>query len=216
MKQKVQVHALPTDKADINCIVLHEDKWYTIHNLPVIEVRNPHHLYFTTDEEIKDGDWVLQEAKHYGEDAQDRVYQVVLSNHYQRKIVATTNPDLYFQPTEMKTWSDDSPNRIPQDFIQYFVEKQGNVKEVMLEYEQLCHQTGQPCGFPCNGIENCKKSIYLKFNSDGSVIWSPVEERKYTSQDLEDAFYAGRKQVDHPAFIIYEYSSFRDYKRNLK
>lgn len=34
--------------------------------------------------------------------------------------------------------------------------------KVEVEIEQLCHQTGLPCGYPCNGEENCKESTYIK------------------------------------------------------
>lgn len=37
---------------------------------------------------------------------------------------------------------------------------------VEVEMEQLCHQTGQLCGYPCNGEDNCKESTYIKVDID--------------------------------------------------
>lgn len=44
------------------------------------------------------------------------------------------------------------------------------VKPDTIAIEQLCIQTGRPCGFPCNGEDNCKKSLYVVIKK------KPVEE----------------------------------------
>ena len=44
------------------------------------------------------------------------------------------------------------------------------VKVDNIAIEQLCMQTGKPCGVPCNGEENCARSLYAVFKK------APVEE----------------------------------------
>jgi hypothetical protein len=41
--------------------------------------------------------------------------------------------------------------------------------------EALCHQTGRPCGFPCNGSENCPKPGQYLLRWDGDKpVYSPL------------------------------------------
>ena len=47
---------------------------------------------------------------------------------------------------------------------------QPKVFDVEIGLEQLCHQTGLPCGFPCNGEDNCKKSLYPKITNNSIKI----------------------------------------------
>jgi hypothetical protein len=46
------------------------------------------------------------------------------------------------------------------------------VKVDNIAIEQLCMQTGKPCGFPCNGEDNCARSLYAVFKK------SPVITQK--------------------------------------
>jgi len=91
----------------------------------------PQHLYFTTDEEIKEGDWIT-----------DCDFDVMLLVDEEsgdltgwKKIIATTNPKLYINKT-IKEVSYTYKKRLPQP-SQVFIEKyckEGGIDEVDVEY----------------------------------------------------------------------------------
>lgn len=97
---------------------------------------NPQHLYITSDDEIKEGDWVLTPEGKILQFGQVGTY---LSKD--KKIIATTDSSLTV-PTDIEERKDvlydNSLPQIPESFIKKFVEEynKGNViKEVMVEYE---------------------------------------------------------------------------------
>lgn len=116
-----------------------------------LEYWQPQHMYFTSDEPIKSGDWVL----HYT-DAKDGQFifqcnkdfeaeqhngivgtinneETVFMPKYCHKIVASTNKNLLL-PGAGSVNSKASLPLIPFDFLVYFVEKQGkNIKNITLE-----------------------------------------------------------------------------------
>jgi hypothetical protein len=129
MKQfkKKKVVMLPTnEKAKVGMINLEHYnkegfKLELIHYVTNGDGLHPQHLYITSDEEIKEGDWVYSEGLHY-------VFQVLvfpLSAKDAKKIIATTDTSLNLpQPS--------------QQLIEKYIEEynKGNqIKEVMVEYE---------------------------------------------------------------------------------
>lgn len=143
------------------------------------------HLYFINNNEIKEGDWFLCE---YGNSKGIR--QAIKSSSFEflnkekrfHKIIATTNPELLVNKEKVKEFPEsiyDYPiiAKIPTDFIEYFVQKQGKVDEVMLEY--YCTY-----GIACSTeLHNHKWA--LKLNPAGEVIWSVKENKKYTSTEVK-------------------------------
>lgn len=172
----------------------------------------PQHLYFTTDEEIKEGDWYIGGGKVNKANGK---YGTLLTD---RKIVATTNPELWdikykFQSEGANSFShllpDNGIPKIDTPFIEAYIKayNEGNsIKEVLLEgdYQTAIRKDG--CPFtkqPENGAymahdEHGWEILYkeyavrfenfkLKLKSNGSVIIHPVKERIYTREEFRAA-----------------------------
>lgn len=216
MKKKAQVVMLPdTGRDDLSILTrmlkLNEQRKKGIEY---------HHLYFTTDEEIKESDWViymytnsLMKATRVNKD-ENYIFTVTdtgrgdLSLNQCRKIVATTNPDLNNicnncgkDRGNMLGGSCDncfkyhtSPliAKIPTDFIEAYVKAQGSIKEVMLEYKSEYQPYWEHGEFHKNADK-----LTLKLNSDGTVIWHPIEESKvFTRQQVIDILTAYEGKED--------------------
>jgi hypothetical protein len=76
-RKRCQVHMLPTEELGVimSDVGIHDSEMILISELPenLKGHERPHnHLYFTTDEEIKEGDWHLDtetnEVKRYAKD----------------------------------------------------------------------------------------------------------------------------------------------------
>lgn len=203
MMKKAQVVMLPTEKSSH----LYKSSEGFLYFLDVatlaIDVKGKNQqLYLTTDDEIKEGDWVITQAGHLRQCTHTRpqgdkyicLYSdnLVLTTHC-RKIVATNNPDLlYNKHIDCNGQGCDECNKlvvakIPIYFIEAYVREQGKIKEMMLEYE---HQYQFDLG---NGImqntDNVSGYGYdrLKLRSNGTVIIHPVKERKYTREEFRHA-----------------------------
>lgn len=191
MKKKLMLPAVATDKKS-SLYKTYQGTWNT--NLTELDKRsnytdvNYHHLYLTSNEEIKEGDWRINlETNHIDQTSKDSAEVLKLIPKDKSpfgKIVATTNPELWSRVDPDPNWKDDGRNghipwipKIPDSLIQYFVEMQGNVKEVMVEYED---------GVEYNTRHRVTETVNkLKLNSDGTIIWSKVEQKMYTREEVE-------------------------------
>lgn len=180
MLKKAQVHALPTEKAAQ--LGTHKTKWicHTQEYVQKHGVLNPHYIYFTTDEEIKEDDWFINFLTNKVCQC-SAVFRAI--NGKDRKIVATTNPDLWYKPMNKGCWGIDFEEalfggvaKIPTDFIEAFVREQGNIKEVMLEYTNKDNPYG----------ENI-----LKLRNNGTVIIHRVKEKMYNREELIQKSWVG-------------------------
>src|SRR6185369_5305565 len=183
MKKKCQVVMLPTEKASII------QKWgvwlfYDINKK--LSNREPkaifQQLYILSDEEIKEGDWILDNRpiKENDEDA-----NLITKAEYNidvhplvKKIIATTNSELWIDP-RINQIHIVIPS-IPQSFIEEYIKEynSGNIiKEVMVEYELYKSYKFGP------NLENTGKH-FLKLNSDNTIIISKVEEKKYSRDEV--------------------------------
>lgn len=145
----------------------------------------PQHIYFTTDEEIKEGDWMWDSNGIQG------ITKSTLNLHkgVWKKIVATTNTELWYPETPHSSSPYDEPRQIiagiPNDFIELYVKRwnEGNpIKEVWLEqkFEMSTRGSTHILDYP------------LKLSLDGNVIWNTEEEeKKFTLQDMEASFAEG-------------------------
>jgi hypothetical protein len=151
MKKPAQVVMLPTnEKAKIGDIVM--SKFDDIHILTKNDGKEyaktvtSQHLYFLSNEEIKEGDWfimnsciVRQCSLHKGD-----ILDTIGGLHHEsvcKKIIATTDRSLGLVVDQngclMQAYSKFLP-QIPQSFIEYFVAEynKGNViTDVMVEYD---------------------------------------------------------------------------------
>jgi hypothetical protein len=163
----------------------------------------PIHLYITTDEEIKKGDWyvlgnlVRQALGNLGKPDEGKFL----------KIIATTDPSI--SAYDDGSWDIKNhiqhPYTLPQpsqDFIKSYCES-GGIDEVLVEYWE--------------GTVNKPKT-----DADNCIIIHPVEERIYSEEDMEKAFYAGHQRATGdgraiPSFDkwIKEINQNKDDKENM-
>jgi hypothetical protein len=187
MKKKVKVLMLPTEKA----LVIGETSLITSHNpltgdrldygiIKNLESTFPtttQHLYFTSDEEIKEGDWVIFD--HIKIPQQIKRHFKTAKEEGARKIIATTDKSLKFNHKVDMIENDGYPiyhiknngiPQIPESFIKAYVEANGEIDEVMVEYEEdICINCGrQHCdNLACRGHEDIDE---LKTADDNTVI----------------------------------------------
>lgn len=126
MKQQLELIMLPTTQEGAPFWI---DEFDVIADKPgfmATDERNYKHLYLVSNEEIKEGDWyIFPTVKPAGFSIAQYKYEensISLGNLKAKNIIATTDSELKLP-------------QIPQDFIKYFVEKQGNVGKVFCELD---------------------------------------------------------------------------------
>ncbi len=150
---------------------------------------NPKHLYFTSDEEIKEEfPQIVLEKLTTGlwEPFQlDNVNDIDRDN--QRRIIATTDTKLWLAIGITGT--------IPNNFIEFYVKEynKGNkIEKLWLEQTTIALYNQRFYEYVENDCEveiAINKEWFtftdkLKLNSDGSVIWKIEEEKMYTREEL--------------------------------
>jgi hypothetical protein len=151
------------------------------HSVGVLEYYEPQHLYITSDDKIKDGDWVYennlnQETKIYQIEKREgrlmffRFKSVPIwldkNQHNCKKIIATTDNSLEIKERECYPngfykgiTNIKSLPQIPQSFIEHYITEynKGNViTKVMVE----CEETKGTCD--CYYTKFCKAPEHLK------------------------------------------------------
>ena len=122
------VYILPTNKP--SSLIIYNSKLKLV-NYPVITPSgNQKHVYITSDEEIKEGDWVVFNELEivkctYSKNGEFLFSEPLTSssNHhfsYFKKIILTTDQDLI----------KDGVQAIPDEFLEWFSSKNGNVNFV--------------------------------------------------------------------------------------
>jgi hypothetical protein len=149
------------------------------------------HLYITTDEEIKVGDWYYSVTLNYIFKATNKMLPIFGGE----KIIASTDPELNSNQIEpydtSKPYGIEFP-QIPQSFIEEYC-KAGGIDEVLVEVEDICLTCGKEFNHNtqahtqahtnCEVQNYCFKSISsLKLNPDNTIIIHPVEENKFEKQ----------------------------------
>ena len=132
MKKEARVYMLPTEQSLMNKIYdklyfYPQENWFT----RSIDI-DPQHLYITTDEEIKKGDWFINlgSGGHPGV----AIYQAnsensKVINEFKfpeiKKIIATTDTELHYNKVveeDMHMYKESLPH-IPQHIIEAYVKK---------------------------------------------------------------------------------------------
>ena len=187
-RKRVQVHRLPTkDKSQI---------WgwrlgLAFMKTPSKPVKGaeglPYHLYFTTDEEIKEGDWYLDVLKT----GFPTVHKCGNSLPFTApKIIATTDPELIGDKGGMfKTLTQELPQP-SQAFIKAYCE-QGGFDEVDVEYVEmitckLCNKSEEECSdnFTCEG--NMIGEDILKDPIHNTITTHRIVEKMYSREELKN------------------------------
>jgi len=199
MKKRAKVHLLPTndERAVIGLTADEKTLWFAYSG--VGNSYGNKHLYITTDDEIKEGDWCLffWDGMKDGELGQvgSEPHQYLPENGHVlnrnlRKIIATTDPGLkvkesYLNGQTCPLGLDDSDSFIekslPQpskDFIEEYC-RAGGIDEVDVEYKSKVIQRFNP-----HGIET-KTILIPKVSSHNEIIIHPVKD-SWTMEELPD------------------------------
>jgi hypothetical protein len=172
---------------------------------------NPYHLYFTSDDVIEGGDWYINtETKILWQCTNDKA-EIMACNELSnaRKIIATTDNNLSIECnmcaseeiTRAYTCKCKSTPKPSRAFLNGYCRKQGEIGDVMVEYEV----TNRCCG-RCDGVHDlcfadmtcddhnemgCPKcygprgdEIKLKLNSDKEIIIEPARN-KWNRKELD-------------------------------
>jgi hypothetical protein len=151
------IHIIPTDKP--SSLMIEDGKLLYSKNFGFNEFNetknfrhiNKQHIYITSDEEIKEGDWQLSNDKHI----------TIRTNSFHesdKKIILTTDQDLI----------KDGVQAIDDEFLEWFV-KNASCEEVEVEKGYL-----GMCGFVKSSEPISKDKLHYK-------IIIPQEEPKYVS-----------------------------------
>lgn len=202
MKKKAKVYMLPTEQKSLlvtcDCPV---HKGQLVFDKQMLQEKtvhyNPQHLYFTSDEEIKKGDWCIGE-----DEGGVNVHQCKIVHNCKaigcKKIIATTNPELWatkdvLSIVQRKGLTNHYPiekptgiGRIGDDFVEAYIKayNEGHpITEVMLEYEEEVNERLSEHPLSCKFGEVVYKQT-LKLRSNGTVIIFPVVEKMYSKQEI--------------------------------
>lgn len=164
------------------------------------------HLYFTTDEEIKEGDKVLHDGEvktaillgmflgFKWKDADKDRSEHFDKHNWPKKIVATTNPELWknkwtsgeYEPsTPFQSITQGIP-KIDIPFIEAYIKAYNEGKpitEVWLELRIFVNQ------YNTKGKTNDKR-LGFNLTTKGEVITHPVLEKMYTREQVVEMLYA--------------------------
>lgn len=141
----------------------------------------PQHLYITTDEEIKEGDWFYN--SNMNRVAKCSRSTVLCDAYY--KIIATTDPKLIVVGVA----------KIEQYFIEEYC-KAGGIDKVLVECKRIPHfdieySHGGLRTEKFNGV-TYEDTNEPKLNPDNTIIIHPAEEKMYSLDDIRNAYDVGR------------------------
>jgi hypothetical protein len=142
MKQLRQVVMLPTNDDTTGTIIRHKAN-HSILNT----IKNPpthheggvqaQHIYITSNEEIKEGDWFIRLDSEIVQCELHHIKHMEKESELSwRKVIATTDTNLGYKERFNGVYveEEDTLAFIPESFIKAFVESNGTIKEVLVEY----------------------------------------------------------------------------------
>ena len=183
MKKEIQVVMLPTKKA--SKIGKYQDTDNLVYNdgtdIPRGEFQ---HLYFLSDEEIEEGDWIYDtitkkiEIAKYNHDVLKRDW---------KKIIATTNETLRIK----EVLDEEDPiykfyPRPSNEFIKKYCEL-GGIDKVLVEYEQFLinpYTEKEVTTFDTIAAEDLESDYKLKVAPDGTISIYPFNTENYTKKEV--------------------------------
>ena len=176
------IHVLSTDKPSRLYLTTHEYIFEKGYSLSTDECENKN-IYITSDEEIKEGDWIIDLVRNNIYEASgisNEDNNIVLDSgsfaniNQCKKIILTTDQDLIKDGVQV----------IDDEFLEWFV-KNPSCEEIEIDKINLCTQTSLPCGMQCLSKETCNKNISYK-------IIIPKEEQdknKYSEEEVQIKLY---------------------------
>jgi hypothetical protein len=202
------IHILPTEKARL---YIHQGKLYdnkkTMHIPDGTQI--PHHIYITSNEEIKEGDWVYHYASHkmFKYDGNGLCVEV-------EKIILTTDQDLIADGVQaiddkFLEWFVKNPScesvEIERTLNDYWKNLQLHYEfyyKIIIPQEELEQYTSEEAAekeFPLIDTEWCRtgaceeENLHLLGHRKSFIKGAKwQEERMYSEEDLRKAFSAGR------------------------
>ncbi len=205
IKRKCQVVMLPTNEQKKDGMICKDITEYDkiiaikINNFMEHEDYVGQHLYITSDEEIKEGDWCLV-VKSHKDLLKDDIFQYndecSINHEYIKKIIATTDTSLisineqYFDVNKSRKSAVLEQKTLPQpsqEFIRQYIEEynKGNVIEfVDVEYT-----------YDNGGIFVPMNTLYLLVNSDNTINIEPIKD-SWSKEDVVALLYKSRFHKD--------------------
>jgi len=204
MKKEARVHMLATE--DPSCIAFHklkdEEPGLFYSDKPSVEEAfDNQHLYITTDDEIKEGDWYLWKGAE-----QKNIHQCKISvendlnklnveyKYLAEKIIATTDTKLTKTKSskDKKGFTEYEMRRlfeIPQSFIEEYC-KAGGIDKILVEYKVITNTYDNMVDLMCPHSvaeyeQTTSSTLELKTDTNNCIIIHPVEEKMY-SRDTFD------------------------------
>jgi hypothetical protein len=180
MNNKKNVWLLPTDKPT-GIFELNNGLHFSITNKVRHGVHKGYHIYITSDEEIKEGDYIFETDTNKVNIA-DKDYYI---NEFDFKIILTTDQDLIA----------DGVQAIDDEFLEWFVKNPScekvNLKEE--DYSQKCRECGEYVkrGYSCNRGCFMKSGNFIPTDKNIKYkIIIPKEEPKqhldYINSNIEE------------------------------
>jgi len=193
MEKKCNVIMLTTEKEGVLCIrhdkphVLKERK--NVISPVILTTHNHYHLYITSDDKIKEGDWAVNQGD-YDKDIVFRTdegfFQSGISG---KKIIATTDSSLYQYAMHSEGKVKVDLPQIPESFIQAYV-KAGGIDEILVKYDLKCTLCNEP--YLINEGEVCNDALCvgttvtkLKLRDDNTIIIEGVEPKMYSEEEVK-------------------------------
>ena len=174
--KKAKVIMLPTKDASHICksiIGLH----FTEKMISKVEMFTNQHLYITTDDEIKEGDWFISSKTN----KPLQFFHDISTFKEDRKIIATTDKSLRIRMTGCTIETKPLPQP-SQAFIKAFV-KAGGIDEVLVEYEIHNH--------PDLGEVDCT----LKVDSHNTITIHPIKD-SWNREEVEHLISLSNWQIN--------------------
>jgi hypothetical protein len=178
------LHLIPTDKQSRLCYVICTEKsTLTLFEDAMDKASRffPQHIYITSDDEIKEGDWVINPYTEYPYKADYKVVENFkqTKDFHIKKIILTTDQDLIADGVQV----------IDDTFLEWFV-KNPNCEEVEVEIETTSIQLPQQ-----QLSENSYDLAFRWINKKVYKIIIPQEEPK--QETLEEV----EKNIDREEWI---------------
>ena len=218
--QQAQVIMLPTDKASNlythknassgkDSLMFAKDITWQHEGFAKSKEGIFYHLYFISDELIKEGNNIYNTVQKTIFIADEQFMKLIgnsLSTN--KKIIATTNPDLWCKGLKKYgssctknnncTFPNCDISKIDTTFIEAYVKEQGKIDSVLLEYEPLYLSSGKEFG----AKEFANKYQKLKLKSNGSVIIHKVKPEDSIQSILN---YMAENRYNETNPVLYAY-----------
>ena len=175
MKKERQVHMLPIFKNGALSVRISSGV-ITPYTQDLDELYKPQHLYITSDEKKKVGDWIINKNG----DTLMCVSEIGASGLPDwSKVIASTDPKLTGnQPKSILM--QDFVSKVPQSFVKEYCEK-GGIDKVMVEYELIQYKK--------KGVGKYNHPEYYEWEPkliDNTVIITELKEKMYNVEELKN------------------------------